>query len=132
MHTIRLRYPWSKQLHDGESDARRVNVPERDEDLSSAEQRHSTTYTRHFNRPTGIESGDRVALRITNWQGQLTSIRLNGKEQPTGPPPLEIELTEQWDLHNQIELQLDPSGGVPVRLDGEVTLEIRTSDQWEA
>ncbi len=128
MHTIRLRYPWTKQRHQDGTDATRVNVPERDEDVARAESPAATTYTRNFNRPTGIESDDRVRLRITSWQGKLASLRINGQPQSAGTPPLEIELTDQWALHNKIEIQIDPIGGDPVRLDGDVTLEIQTGD----
>ncbi|EMI17846.1 hypothetical protein RMSM_05199 [Rhodopirellula maiorica SM1] len=128
MHTIRLRYPWTKQRHQDESDASRVNVPERDEDVADDESPCATTYTRNFNRPTGIESDDRVWLRITRWQGTLVSLRINGQPQPIGTPPLEIELSKQWAPHNQIEIQIDPAGGNPVRFDGDVTLEIQTGD----
>ena len=137
MHTIRLRYPWTKQRHQdeavvAESAATRVNVPERDEDIDAADQPQTATYSRNFNRPTGIESDDRVWLRITSWHGKLTSLRINGIQQPTGRPPLEIELSDQWALYNKIEIQLDPSDGHPVRLDGDVTLEIHTGDEANA
>ncbi|GAA4449811.1 hypothetical protein [Novipirellula rosea] len=128
MHTIRLRYPWTKQRHQEDTGATRVNVPERDEDVLAAESPVATTYTRNFNRPTGIESDDRVWLRITSWQGKLASLRINGQPQPTGTPPLEIELSDQWALHNKIEIQIDPVDGDPVRFDGDVTLEIQTGD----
>ncbi|WP_345683359.1 hypothetical protein [Novipirellula caenicola] len=132
MHTIRLRYPWTKQQHSDSAEATRVNVPERDEDVDATESPRPTTYTRNFNRPTGIESNDRVWLRVTSWQGKLASLRINAIPQPIGTPPLEIELSDQWSLHNKIEIQLDPVDGHPVRLDGEVTLEIDAGDETKA
>ena len=86
MHTIRLRYPWTKQPHADKA----------------------------------------VAAE------PAASLRINGHPQPIGSPPLEIELSDQWALHNKIEIRLDPLEGHPVRLDGDVTLEIQTGDEAKA
>ncbi len=120
MHTIRLRYPWTRQARSGESC--RIDVPEPMEFASNIDE---ATYSRRFNRPTGLEEGDRVWLRISSWQGTLTSLRLNETEQSIAGTHIELDITEQMKLHNLIEIALSPSDTNQARLDGEVTIEIR-------
>lgn len=123
MHVIRLRKPWDR-TDAPSAQRRRIDVPE-PIDADEARSAVSTaTYQRRFNRPTGLQPGTRVAMRITDWSGELQSLSLNGRELPVGPAPLEVDLSDQLQPHNRLELSLSPDSDAAPRLSGEVTLVI--------
>ena len=109
-HTIRLRDPWD----------------------ASPQAEGTIRFTRHFNRPTGLEAGERVWLVIEGASVPLT-VTLNGH--PVGqasrlPPPVDAaryEITPLLKPRNKVEIELQSASatdGQPCL--GEVRLEIES------
>lgn len=121
MHTIRLRRPWQR-TRDGEAVPTRVDVPDVDEPLDLPDPWNSVTYTRDFNRPTGLDDNSRVQLRIQSWTGSVKAILLNDELLEIGNPPFEIEITERVQRHNQILICIERWGQPAARLSGAVDL----------
>jgi len=123
MHVIRLRKPWTKTLDDGvqtfqvDVPEQTVADPEADEVLAH--------YQRRFNRPSGLYDA-RVYLRITGWQGHLTSLSLNGTRITADEcsDRIDVEVTPLLQAHNQLLVTLSGKPGMLPRLSGEVTLGI--------
>ena len=106
MHTIRLRGPWE------------IEQPE--DPLGTAR------CVRHFNKPTGLESGERVWLVIEALASTAT-ISLNGAivGQASRMSPARFDITPQLIARNRIEIELaSPTGADPRVSLGEVRLEI--------
>ena len=126
MHVIRLRKPWTKTV-DGSAKGLRVDVPE----LASVDLEMSgqvARYERNFNRPSGL-ADSRVYLRITGWQGKLTSLSVNQKIVSLGVDcsQIDLEITSLLESHNQLSVTLCGTPAQPPRLSGEVTLAIDDS-----
>jgi glycosyl hydrolase family 2 len=110
MHVIRLRAPWDAEWLQEASGAVRC--------------------TRHFNRPTGIEGGDRVWLVIEGLNCSA-AVSLNdipvgrASRLPIGEPPARFDITPHLQPRNRIAIDLaDPTGDDPLASLGEVRLEI--------
>ncbi|TWT83201.1 hypothetical protein CA13_46640 [Planctomycetes bacterium CA13] len=130
MHTIHLRFPWSKRAKN-QTESVKVDVPEVEVSKTAMLETEATNpslcgviYTRSFNRPTGLKPGVSVLLSIHSWQGKLSQLQLNGAFLSVGEQPFAVDVTEQLEQHNQIELHLDPIGVIAPNLCGEVCLQI--------
>jgi hypothetical protein len=126
MHEIRLRKPWIKTVDDS-STGFRVDVPE----LAGFDLERSVEvarYDRNFNRPSGLDDS-RVYLRITGWQGTLTSLILNQTSVPLDAEwtQIDLEIASLLESHNQLSVTLRGTPAQPPRLSGEVTLAIDDS-----
>jgi len=124
-HVIRLRRPWSKQTGTT-AETIRIDVPEPDVDLVA----DTATYQRRFNRPGSLEPTDIVSIEVQSWQGELIAICIN--DQTLNLPSATENQTSKLDVtnwlkdHNQIEIQIRPSGNQPPRLSGAVNLLIES------
>ena len=118
MHIIRLRRPWER-IRNG--DAARIDVPDTSDNQPT---RGLTTYTRSFNRPTGLDEQSRVYLCVASWHGSLKNISLNNQILLASTPPLKIEITSQLLAHNRLEISLADNAEKAGTLNGEVTLGI--------
>lgn len=154
MHTIRLRGPWTieplkrfvlqpdgcyKPVGDGLPAGGRMTMPADWSGLLGADFLGRVSYRRTFQRPTGLESGERVWLVVEAarshacivWKGELV-----GFVDP-GDVAGRFDITERLEDHNTLEIYVDhpaldfmrstvgdplqlPTGG----LVGEVRLEI--------
>ena len=110
MHVIRLRAPWNVE--------------------SLKEASGAVRCTRHFNRPTGIEGGDRVWLVIEGLACSAT-VLLNdtpigqASRLSCGDPPARFPITPLLQARNRIVIDLDEiAGDDPLDCLGEVRLEI--------
>lgn len=114
-HSIRLREPWDV------------------EPAAGGLKRHR----RFFNKPTGLESGDRVWIVVEGAVG-LSELTLNGSPPPHAPSPKvavegtanddelrSYEVTTLLNLRNELVLVTEDS---PTSSRGEVRLEIRTAE----
>lgn len=123
MHVIRLRKPWEKESGSG-GVLQRVDVPDLEEqavtDFTSV-----TRYRRRFNSPTRLRNA-RVRLRVSGWQGQLVSLRVNQSPIPVSEDVrhVDAEVTQLLRPHNEVEIALSGSGSVAACLNGEVSLAI--------
>ena len=155
MHTIRLRGPWSVEPlqrfvlqpdgsyseteHDLPSPMGRVTMPADWSALFGAEFLGRVRYRRTFNKPTGLESGERVVLVIeparseacVMWKGDVLGSVYSGE--PAG----RFDITDRLEDHNAVEICVDhpsldrmrgtvgdPAQLPPGGLVGEVRLEI--------
>ncbi len=121
MHIIRLRGPWEKQT--GDDEVVRVDVPEDESEIAGSPQA-IVWYRRNFNRPTGLQSQDRVYLKVTSWTGSLQSVQLNDQPIAVGAPPLEVDITSRLAPHNVVCLTFRSAADEMPRLSGEVSLAI--------
>ena len=160
MHVIRLRGPWQYEplartllLADGSTCAEPGDLPPPGEvkmpadwgDTLGGYFRGRVRYSRKFNRPTGIEQGDRLFLRIQQVDA-FGSAALNEHplgEIPSGGNPQRFEVTRLLQPFNQlvIEVELPRSTAdsaplprpkrddLPGGLVGEVRLEIENGEQ---
>lgn len=141
MHTIRLRKPWTKSWvrpssHTADPHAadpplqvcidRRAEVP--DPQTTPPESPPGPpwriAYARQFNRPSGIDAGTHVWLRVEDWDGELEEIRINGDPISITEKPLRVEITRSVKPHNRVDVVLVSRTPSPPRLAGEVRLEI--------
>lgn len=132
-HVIRLRAPWELvALSPTDTIARqRVDVPH---DWSATFDNAFTgtaRYSRTFNRPTGLESHERVWLCIGGATEQA-AVFINGASlgAAIGPAGGEFDITPDLRSHNELAIEVSsskPGGG----LTGEVRLEIRLSGAAE-
>jgi hypothetical protein len=108
-----------------------VDVP----DLSQLELREGSklTYRRAFNRPTGLEIGDKVWLSIDSYSGGSIVVLLNDQSvfQSDTHEPIRIDLTTGLEAANRLEIQLAGSVAedaqvISARLDGDVSLQIES------
>ena len=154
MHTIRLRGPWSvepimrfvlqpdgayRPTEDDLPPAARATMPADWSALFGADFLGRVRYRRTFNKPTGLDAGERVWLVIepaqseawATWKGELL-----GFVYP-GDPAGRFDLTERLEDHNTLEVYVDhpalnhmrskvgdPMKLAPGGLVGEVRLEI--------
>ena len=109
-HTIRLRDPWD----------------------ASPQADGTVRFTRHFNRPTGLETGDRVWLVIEG--AAPFSVSLNGhpvgqasRLPPPAADPARYEITALLQPRNKLEIELQsaPATDGPPCV-GEVRLKIES------
>jgi len=110
MHVIHLRAPWKVQPLEKSS--------------------NSVRCTRHFNKPTGLDGGERVWLVIEGLASTAAAL-LNdapvgqASRWSSGDPPARFDITPLLEQRNKIEIDLAcPAGGDPVTCLGEVRLEI--------
>jgi hypothetical protein len=106
MHTIRLRGPWEIEQSAGRMGTARC--------------------VRHFNKPTGLESGERVWLVIEG-MARTAAISFNGAfvGQASSWSSARFNITPQLMARNRIEIELpSPTGADPRVSLGEVRLEI--------
>jgi hypothetical protein len=154
MHTIRLRGPWQVEAWkrfvlqpDGSYKPEnerlpapgRMTMPADWSALLGAEFLGRVRYRRTFQKPTGLESGERVWLVVEParseacivWKGDLVGFVRAGEE------PGRFDITERLEDHNAIEIFVDhpaleamrstvgdPDKLLPGGLIGEVRLEI--------
>jgi hypothetical protein len=154
LHTIRLRGPWSieplmrfvlqpdgtyKPLEDNLPAAGRMTMPADWSVLLGADFFGRVRYRRTFNKPTGLESGERVWLVVEPaqseawviWKGDLVGFIYPGE--PAG----RFDITARLEDHNAVEICVDhpaldelrstvgdPTKLPPGGLVGEVRLEI--------
>ena len=154
MHTIRLRGPWQVEpierfefQADGSYRAVRENLPAAQRAtmpadwsaLFGADFLGRVRYRRVFQKPTGLDAGERVWLVVEPARSQ-TVVELNRKrlgEVVRDGTPLRFDVTELLDDHNRLEIlvehpALDECGRAsqdsntagPGGLVGEVRLEI--------
>ncbi|WP_146598101.1 hypothetical protein [Novipirellula aureliae] len=123
MHIIKFRYPWQKQL-EGSSEREKVEVPEPPSRRTSAAVSVLAIYTRNFNKPTGLEDAKHVTLFVSDWQGTLKRLLLNGQSLEIGQAPIEIDVSSLLKPSNRIEIQLLGNEQLTARLSGEVQLRI--------
>src|SRR4029453_10849302 len=110
MHVIRLRAPWEFE--------------------ALAKQPGTVRCVRHFNRPTGLDGGERVWL-VCDCPVSPARIAINGQtigqasgSSPTGAPT-RCDITSLLAARNKIEIELvTPEGGDPLVSLGDVRLEI--------
>ncbi len=154
MHTIRLRGPWSvepiyryllqpdgsyQSTQDDLPPAGRATMPADWSALFGADFLGRVRYRRTFNKPTGLESGERVWLVVEPaqseawviWKSDLVGFIYPGE--PTG----RFDITDRLEDHNTLEICVDhpaldfmrstvgdPTKLPPGGLVGEVRLEI--------
>ncbi|SMP50038.1 hypothetical protein SAMN06265222_10331 [Neorhodopirellula lusitana] len=129
-HRIRLRHPWTQQPHS--------------ESGADSDAKKQITFTRRFNRPTGLTANDSVELEVNAQQGTVDSIRLNAttltsldstKQVPaktadnlnpseTVNQSIRVELSKHLEDHNELEVTLYMINGEPQL--GEVILWIKS------
>jgi len=91
MHTIRLRGPWEIEPREDAVGTFRC--------------------TRHFNKPTGLEGGERVWLAIERSSGPA-SVSLNGapigepSRQPIGQSASRCDVTGLLQPHNKLVIEV--------------------------
>ena len=131
MHTIRLRRPWLRTIDDlNQPD--RVDVP----DVGRVPLREGSIliYRRTFNRPTGLEIGDKVWLSIESYSAGSIRVLLNEQSvfQADTAQPVRVDLASRLEPSNQLEIQLAGSSVMTeavmteAGLDGEVSLQIES------
>lgn len=95
-------------------------------------------YRRAFNRPTGLEIGDKVWLSIESYSAGSICVLLNKQSvfQADTAQPVRVDLASRLEPSNQLEIQL--AGSVMTEavmteavmteagLDGEVSLQIES------
>jgi len=108
MHTIRLRGPWDF-------------VPQEDPP-------GTTRCTRHFHKPTGLDSGERVWLVIEGLAGTAqVSVNDTALAQASGMSLIRFDLTTLLRPHNELIIDIAcPPNSDLVRFPGEVRLEIES------
>ena len=154
MHTIRLRGPWHvepvarfllqpdgtyQSTPDDLPPAARVTMPADWAGVCGGNFLGRVRYHRIFQKPTGLDSGERVFL-VVEAPRSFGVVELNRKrlgESTVGDAPLRVEITALLQDHNQLEIvvdhpSLDAAGApnddgetrLPGGLVGEVRLEI--------
>ena len=131
MHTIRLKYPWTRFVIDNDVDANvgdhtnRVDVP----DLSTSETAipSSVRYQRKFNQPTGLDEHSRVWLFVESCVGNICRVAVNAQAVKPSQCPMRVNITSFLDRHNQIEIDIEATDSVWPRISGHVMLEIEDS-----
>jgi hypothetical protein len=154
LHTIRLRGPWSveplerfvlqpdgfyKPVDTGLPAGGRMTMPADWSDLLGPDFLGRVSYRRAFNKPTGLESGERVWLVVEAarsqacvvWKGELIGFVNSGDAADR------FDITERLEDHNTLEIYVDhpaldsmrstigdPTQLPPGGLVGEVRLEI--------
>jgi hypothetical protein len=118
-----------RTIDDPAQPAARVDVP--DGDRVPLAEGARLTYRRAFNRPTGLESGDKVWLSIESYAARSICVSLNDQSvyQTDTAQSIRIDLTARLESSNQLEIQLagkalGESVRVEAGLDGEVSLQI--------
>lgn len=154
MHTIRLRGPWDVKAHrrfvpqadgtympspEGLPSETRVQMPADWSDLLGADFLGRVRYRRVFQKPTGLDSGERVFLVVEPPRSEAC-ILLHGKLVGfvnAGESAGRFDITERLSSHNPLEIYVDhpgldemrstvgdPAALPPGGLVGEVRLEI--------
>ena len=129
VHKIRLRRPWLRTVDEPKQSGDRVDVP----DPGHLELREGSRliYRRAFNRPTGLEIGDKVWLSIDSYSGRSIRVLLNDQSvfQSDTREPIRIDLTTDLEAANRLEIRLagsmeEDTQTISAGLDGEVSLQI--------
>lgn len=87
---------------------------------------HQATYSRRFNRPSGMEVSDRMQLEVGQIAGRLVDIRINSKTIANFTDN-QRDAVERYDItadlaeHNALEIEIQAGDGKP-RLRGAVNL----------
>jgi hypothetical protein len=128
MHVIRLRKPWTRTQEPGGSTSERVDVPDLDPVTVNDGDSTFFVYRRKFNCPTSL-SATRVYLNISEWQGDLVGVKLNGDEvnQVVTSSGFREEITSLLRSHNELVVYLAAPPEQQPRLSGEVSLMIDDS-----
>ena len=131
MHTIGLKYPWEKKIA-GESESTRVDVPEPaaidDTTATSGQGVMRASYTRFFNRPTGLDDASSVLLGIGECDGQIESVSLNHETVDMTGPNSQVEITHRLRQRNELVINIASTVDEPCRLRGRVELAIVGND----
>jgi hypothetical protein len=119
MHTIRLRGPWQvepvarfvlqpdgtyKPVEDGLPAAGRMTMPADWSGLLGADFLGRVRYRRTFQKPTGLESGQRVWLVVEAARSRGV-VELNRKR--LGEAGGRFDLTDQLEDHNRLEIVVE-------------------------
>ncbi|MBB3206003.1 hypothetical protein FHS27_001811 [Rhodopirellula rubra] len=155
-HRIRLRKPWTRLDHSSaapvtsassmgpnEENTSQVDVPDLSgDDAGSLDGSSSSgeiaetivqrvSYVRRFNRPSGIESGERVELELGEVTGRLEDVRVNSQslfdDADHHVKSMRFDVTDRLSNHNELEIQIHGDGLLP-RLTGAVNLWIVTPE----
>jgi len=123
-HTIRLRGAWEYRVleaEEGSAGYHRI-------DLHDLTRLHSLVGTlelvRHFNKPTGLQDGDRVEL-VIGPSATVKAIDLNGRSLARTSGELRFDITTQLQPHNILRIVIDTEKRRNTQLD-EVRLEIQS------
>ncbi|MEX0611934.1 MAG: hypothetical protein WD738_12980 [Pirellulales bacterium] len=124
MHIIRLRGPWQLEpieryvpRNGGRYDCSTEGLPPSARATMPADWSESfgrdflgrVRYRRTFQKPTGLETGERVWLVVEPPRSQ-GAVTLNDRplgEVRSGDPPARFEITAQLDDHNRLEVVVD-------------------------
>ena len=122
MHTIRLRKQWTRTV-DGDPPMEKIDVP----DMASfgSDAATSVTYRRTFNQTTGIEQAS-VRLRVSQWDGTLFKLALNGCDCTIDleQTSIDADITDALQKHNELVLVIKPTSDSVAGLSGDVSLAI--------
>ncbi|QEG42894.1 hypothetical protein [Roseimaritima ulvae] len=125
-HAIRLRGPWWCSPGPRFDEGRAIRVQWAAD--VEAENVDAFVMRRAFNRPTGLEAGDRVYL-VAESVEHLRAIELNGQavwtcEATESVTAVEVDIVETLQPVNQLDLTFALPRPAPPRVTGEVRLEI--------
>jgi hypothetical protein len=154
MHTIRLRGPWQVEpvarfvlqddgsylpVKDDLPSAGRVTMPADWSSVMGSDFIGRVLHVRTFNKPTGLDSGERVFLIVEPPRSEACIVmkgQLIGFVRP-GAESERFDITDRLDSHNRLEVYVDhpaldemrsivgdPAKSPPGGLIGEVRLEI--------
>lgn len=124
MHTIRLRGPWQlepleryvpggdgcyERSTDGLPPGARATMPADWSESFGCGFLGRVRYCRTFQRPTGLEAGERVWLVIEPPRSRGTVILSDEPlgEVSWGGPPLRCDITDRLEDHNRLEITVD-------------------------
>lgn len=130
VHRIRLRGPWEfvwSASEDGTFHERSgtLSFPATWHEVPG-DRRGVVRFSRRFNRPTGIDHGERVWLEVS--VSRLSSVSLN--EQPLGvvrTGVVRFDVTDRLVLHCKVELEIDRTSNTDDDLIAEVALVVESS-----
>ena len=133
VHRIRLRHPWTLE-HSTRSDlASRSDLGSHDTSSGDVSENatspsHQITFTRRFNRPTGLTAEDRLGIEVIDPAGQLVSIELNNRTLrfDSTAEPICVDLGDTIEDHNELRIVLRRDDSSPEL--GEVNLRIESVD----
>ena|SRR5687768_9205729 len=130
MHSIRLRGPWEFSIR-GSGASGRIDFPctwQQLVDAAGGSIGEGIKLARRFNKPTGLEAGDRVLVWLRSPAAKLTAA-LNGtplalQDQPDGS--WQAEITTLLADRNELTVELaPPSPPLPAVADASLEVELR-------
>ncbi|QDV66540.1 hypothetical protein Poly24_02270 [Rosistilla carotiformis] len=130
-HTIRLRGPWKLTPLEAPNAQPLPGQIGQSWDRFIEGYAGPVLYVRHFNRPTGLSTEDRVELAITDCVG-TAHVSLN--ETPLAnfaaeQTPFRIDITAHLQLSNQLAIEIIPPAlPCPAGITGDVQLEIHSGE----